>query len=621
MKKLILPLIFIALGLSSCDFLDRVPKDKLAPENYFRNETDLKLFSNSFYDNLFEKSPFETQSDIKFDKGELSDEIMGVTRKEDPDAGKGGWSWGQLRKINTMLGNIHQCPDADVVKEYTALAKFFRARFYFEKVKRFGDVPWYDKELGSTDPELYKARDSREFIMTKMIDDIDEAIEGLPDAVSTYRVNKWAALMLKAQFCLYEGTFRKYHDISYPDGNSYDYYLELAYKAAKEVMDCPHYSLVDDYGALFRNVDADPKEYILAIRMDQGIGCCHNATGYVISDTGGSPGFSKKFVDSFLMSDGSFYSAQEGWETKPFVEQVAGRDPRLGMILRLPEHKRVNSKASSFGPDLLATCTGYQLDKFVMAPEHETAERKDMSFNDIPVYRFAEAHLIYAEAKAELGDISQEDLDISINVIRSRKSVNMPPLKLGVAVDPFMVSEKYGYPNLAKEGHDKLALILEIRRERTIELALEASDRWDDLRRWKEGKCFEQPLYGMYFPKPGEYDLTGDNIPDVCLYNTSKAPETKAPVSIQIQEIEIDGEYVKYSNGIILSEGDHGFVYKHKNTTRSFNEERDYLYPIPIGDIERNKNLKQNPGWNSGISTGDSETDGEGEGDGEGEEA
>ena len=58
MKKIILPIIMIVLGLSSCDFLDRTPKDKLAPENYFRNEQDLKLFSNSFYDNLFEKSPF-----------------------------------------------------------------------------------------------------------------------------------------------------------------------------------------------------------------------------------------------------------------------------------------------------------------------------------------------------------------------------------------------------------------------------------------------------------------------------------------------------------------------------------------------------------------------------------
>ena len=605
MKKLILPLMIFILGLSSCDFLDRAPKDKLAPENYFRNENDLRLFTNSLYNNLFEKSPFATQSDIKFDKGTLSDEMLG-NRVPATKAGEGGWSWGQLRKINTLLGNIHKCEDEAVVKEYTALAKFFRARFYFEKVKRFGDVPWYDKELGSTDPDLYKERDSREYILTKMIEDIDEAIDGLPDEVSLYRVNKWAALMLKAQFCLYEGTFRKYHKISYPDGNSYLYYLEQAYTAAKQVMDCPHYSLASDYGALFKNVDADPKEYILAIKMDPAIGCCHNATGYVISETGGSPGFSKKFVDSFLMKDGSFYSSQEGWETKQFVEQVAGRDPRLGMIIRLPEYVRENSKAIQYGPDLSNSCTGYQMEKFVMAPEHETAERKDMSFNDIPVYRFAEAHLIYAEAKAEYGPMTQEDLDISINVIRSRPGVNMPPLKLDVPVDPFMVSEKYGYLNLAKENPSNLALILEIRRERTIELALEASDRWDDIRRWKEGKCFEQPLYGMYFPGPGNYDLTGDGVADVCLY-TSKKPENAAPVPIQIQEIEIDGKYVKYSDGIILSEGTYGFVDKHKLTSRTFDEAKDYLYAIPIGDILLNNNLKQNPGWYDGK--GDTESD------------
>ena len=106
---------------------------------------------------------------------------------------------------------LSKCSDEAVVKEYTALAKFFRAKFYFEKVKQFGDVPWYEKEPGSTDEDLYKPRDSRELVMSNMLKDIDEAIEGLPDGVSTYRVNKWAAYMLKAQFCLFEGTYRKYH--------------------------------------------------------------------------------------------------------------------------------------------------------------------------------------------------------------------------------------------------------------------------------------------------------------------------------------------------------------------------------------------------------------------------
>lgn len=143
MKRYILPVLAIVLGLSSCDFLDKTPKDKLSPENYFRNEQDFKLFSNSFYDNLFSKEPYKRQSDIFFQKGVLSDELMGGVAREIPTGvGSGGWSWGQLRKINTMLGNMDKCNDPEVVKQYTGLAKFFRARFYYEKVKRFGDVPW-----------------------------------------------------------------------------------------------------------------------------------------------------------------------------------------------------------------------------------------------------------------------------------------------------------------------------------------------------------------------------------------------------------------------------------------------------------------------------------------------
>lgn len=604
MKKAIIPIFMVVLGLSSCDFLERTPKDKLVPENYFRNEQDMKLFSNSFYDNLFDKTPYDEQSDIVFQKGNISDELLGgVARQVPTSAGTGGWSWGQLRKINTMLGNMDQCDDPEVVKEYSALAKFFRARFYFEKVKRFGDVPWYEVELGSTDTELlYKGRDSREYVMGKMIEDIDEAIAGLPEDVSPFRVNKWSALMLKAQFCLYEGTFRKYHGLSFEGGRTADEYLELAYKAAKEVMDCGLYSLEPDYHEMFRQENADEnKEYILSIKMNQAIGCTHNATGYVIMNTGGNPGFSKKFVDSFLMKDGSRFTDREGWETMPFVEEVADRDPRLGMIMRLPSHERITSKEAVYGPDVTMTATGFQLEKFVMDQSYEIAERSDMSFNDIPVYRLGEAYLIYAEAKAELGDISQDDLDISINMLRDR--VGMPHLTLNVIADEYLKSAEYGYPNLASLAPANLGLLLEIRRERTIELALEASKRWDDIVRWKEGKCYEQALHGMYFKGPGEYDLTGDGVVDFVLYDTAKAPDGYADnvAVVQIQEIEIDGKPVPYSNGIVLSGGNSGYVDMHRLKSRSFDESRDYLYPIPRGDRDLNNNLEQNPGWNDGL--------------------
>ncbi len=606
----------IVLGLASCDLLEKNPKDKLVPETFFRNENDLKLFSNSFYDNLFTKEPFDRQSDIFFQKGTLSDELYaGTNRVPAPNAGTGGWTWGQLRKINTMLGNIDKCADEEARAKYTALARFFRARFYYEKVKRFGDVPWYDRELESTDVEqLYKPRDSREFIMQRMLEDIDAAIEGLPSAVSTFRVNKWAALMLKAQFCLYEGTFRKYHNVSINADdanvetvNTADEYLTLAYKAAEQIMLSGVYSLAPDYHELFRQVDADSKEYILAIKMNQTIDCVHNATGYALMATQGNPGFSKKFIDSFLMSDGSRFTDKKGWETMMFVEQMKDRDPRLGMICRLPDYVRQNSKYTQNGPEISVTSSGYQYEKFVMAPEFETAERVDMSFNDIPVYRLAEAYLIFAEAKAELGTgtLTQDDLDISINLLRQR--VGMPALDMAAAnadPDPYLKSNEYGYSNLASLNPDNLGVLLEIRRERTIELCLEDSGRWDDIVRWKEGKCFDQNLHGMYFPGPGMYDTTGDGKSDYCLYDTAKAPkEAEGLVCIQIQNIEIDGSLVPYTDGVILSEGRSGYIDMHKGKRQAFNEERDYLYPIPIGDIVLNDHLKQNPGWPTGTST------------------
>ena len=603
MRRYILPVLAIVLGLSSCDFLDRTPKDKLAPENYFRNEQDFKLFSNSFYNDLFNKEPYNKQSDVFFQKGVLSDELMGGVAREIPTGvGTGGWGWSVLRKINTMLGNMDKCDDQAVVKQYTGLAKFFRARFYYEKVKKFGDVPWYDRELGSKDPDLYKTQDSREFVMSKMLEDIDDAIESLPSAVSTYRVNRWAALMLKAQFCLYEGTYRKYRGLEYPEGLKSDDYLRLAAEAAEEIIDKGPYSFAADYGELFREPDADKNEFILAIRMDQAISCVHNSTAYACMATQGNPGFSKKFIDSFLMSDGSRFTDKEGWETMQFADEVKDRDPRLAAIIRMPDQVRATDKYTMVGPDLSVTSSGFQMDKFVMdGSKYPTTERVDMSFNDIPVYRFAEAHLIYAEAKAELGQFHQEEADKSINKLRAR--VNMPKMVVDdLTVDPYLVSEKYGYLTLAEKNPSNLAALLEIRRERTIELVLEDSNRWDDIVRWKEGRCLMQPLRGVYFPGPGEYDLTGDGQPDILLYDTAKEPDSKISYKVQIQEIEIDGKNVPCTNGVVLSEGRSGYIDMHRLKNRSFDENRDYLYPIPLEDRQLNPNLKQNPGWKDGLS-------------------
>ena len=89
----------------------------------------------------------------------------------------GTWNWVMLRQINFFLSRSHQCEDSGVRAKYEALARFFRAYFYFEKVKRFGDVPWYDVVVGSGDADLLnKPRDSRKFVMEKGLEDLDYAI-------------------------------------------------------------------------------------------------------------------------------------------------------------------------------------------------------------------------------------------------------------------------------------------------------------------------------------------------------------------------------------------------------------------------------------------------------------
>ena len=594
MKRYIIIAIALITGLTACDdLLDTKPLSQISPATYFKTETDLQLFSNTFYNNLLDKSPYDDQSDLYIQQN-LSAEMIGGNRRTVPNSG-GGWSWGDLRKMNTLLGHIDQCEDEAAVVKYTALTRFFRAYFYFEKVKRFGDVPWYETELGSADEELYKPRDSRELVMSKMIEDIDYAIENLPSEVSTYRVNRWAALALKARFCLYEGTYRKYHNLSL-EGNDYSYYLQQSVAAAEKLINEGPYTLYStgnpnkDYLTLFAQENASKDEYILAIKFDYSLGIYHNATAHTVVATQGRPGLTRKMVNSYLMVDGTAFTDQEGWQEASFIEEVKDRDPRLAQSIRTPGYTRIGT-TKVLAPDLTGSVTGYHPVKFVQDPTASggQVDRNDRSTADLPVFRLGEVLLNYAEAKAELGILNQGDLDLSINKLRER--VGMPYLQMSAAngdPDWYLSSAEYGYTNVS--GSNK-GVILEIRRERAIELNQEGF-RFEDLVRWKAGYSIDQEINGIYFKQPGAYDLTGDGVSDAILYAEGTSKPT-APDGVQLLEIGKD---------ILLTEGDHGYIYYHKNIARTpFSEVRDYLYPIPINERSLNNNLTQNPGWNDGL--------------------
>ena len=582
MKKLTIYILAV-LSLTSCLNLDKFPLDSMSPDTFFSSEEELQAFSNKFYTMLPATSLYTDNADT-YTQNKLPDEISGL--RIVPASG-GGWSWGDLRDVNTLLEYSVNCKDEEVRVKYDALARFFRAYFYFDKVKKFGDVPWYDKQLASDDPDLYKPRDSREYVMQKMIEDIDYAIENLGSGKDLYRITKWSALALKSRFCLFEGTFRKYHGIEL-DGHDWRWYLEQAAAAAEQLIDESGYSLYTadgpdkSYMNLFASENAIQTEVILARDYNQALGVFHNSNYFSIGQTNGQPGMTRKLVASYLMEDGTRFTDKPGWETMQFAEECKDRDPRLAQSIRTPGYMRIGGSTTLL-PDFSGSVTGYQQIKYVTGTD---CDSYNISYNDLIIFRMGEVYLNFAEALAELGTLTQEDLDKSINKLRSR--AGMPDMNKDEAnanPDPYLMSPETGYPGV--EGPD-MGVILEIRRERTVELAQEGF-RYYDIVRWKEGQAFNRQFYGMYFPGPGEYDLDGDGTMDLYLWKDHQG-STTASVEYEI------------SKDIFLSDGDSGYVTPHPEKQEKWVEERDYYYPIPIDDRSLTGGvLTQNPGWDDGL--------------------
>ena len=582
MKKYILYILtgVAACGLCSCeDALDRYPKDRLTPDNFFHTEEECQLYTNDFYTMFPSAGTIYGETADIIAKTTLTSEVLG---NRTVPATAGSWKWEKLRDINFFLEYSSNCKDRDVRLQYEGLARFFRAYFYFEKVKYYGDVPWVDRPLASNEEELYKGRDSRDLVMSKVIEDLDFAIEHLSPTKETYRVSEWTALALKSRVCLFEGTFRKYHGL-----DDADYYLAECVSAAGTFIEKSGYTIYKSgstpYLNLFSSINAISSEIILARAFNTAIGLKHDVNGYLTGTTMGRPGLLKNVANMYLMKDGTPFTSQPGWETMQLPDESKNRDGRFAQTVRTPGYKRIDDDKES-APNLAATMTGYQLVKFLLPAKYDAYQA---STSDMPLFRTAEVYLNYAEAKAELGTLTQDDIDLTIKKLRDR--AGMPNLDMAQAnanPDPYLSAPETGYPNVT--GSNK-GVLLEIRRERTIEL-LQEGHRYYDLIRWKEGKTFTQPLLGLYIPSKGEYDLDGDGTPDIYLKTKGETPSTKAPL---IMEIDQD---------IFLSEGDHGYISPHKKNPGEWNEARDYYYPIPTDDRSLTGGaLTQNPGWNDGL--------------------
>lgn len=550
----------------SCD-LDLAPEDTLSPGTYFQNGSQLELWTNRFYTMFPDADDLAKQNADDNISSELGETLMGQRTA----ASESGWNWDRLRDINYFLQHSNQCSDESAKKQYDGVAYFFRAYFYYVKVRRYGDVPWYDQVLNSDDDELLaKPRQDREIIMDSVMQDLDRAIDMLPTTKDQVHVTKWTALALKSRAALYEGTWRKYRGLS----NS-EKFLQQAADAGEQFINNGNYKLyttgTEPYRTLFNSIDCVSDEVILTKKYSTSSNVRHSIPFNIIQYR---QGFTKRFMNHYLMADGTRFDEQEGWQTMDYVAETKNRDPRMAQTVLCPGY--IQTGASRVTTNDLSALTGYRPIKYVNSSAYDGALK---AITDYPLFRAAEVYLNFAEAKAELGTLSQADLDKSVNKLRDR--VNMPHLSMTVAnANPDALLQEY-YPNVTQSSNT--GVILEIRRERTVELALEGFRLWD-MFRWKEGQQFTKPFEGCYFPGEGEYDMDEDGTNDLLLYTTSKG--------------SFKGTSYQIGKDIILTNSTSGNIHALSNISITWDENRDYLWPIPASErVLTGGALTQNPGW------------------------
>lgn len=591
-------ILVLALGsmlfvLPSCN-MDLAPEDQLSTESYFMSATELQEYTNYFYRLLPNPETMYAEEGEHFVAPTPSDLVRGT---RDYTAGNSYWStsaWKNLRKINYYLANSHRCNDIEARQHYDGVAYFFRAYFYFGMLQKFGAVPVYTEAIDAADTEnLNKARDSRDVVTNRIIADLDSAIAKLPATKSVYEVDRYTAMALKSRVCLFEGTFRKYHagdafnggSTIYPDVLPYDDLLNQCVAVSRDLMNSG-YSLysagTEPYFDLFAQIAAPQDEIIWGRAYSVDLDIKHNAQAWSVAR---QTGFTKRFMNLYLNADGTRFTDRADYTTVMYVDEIVNRDPRLLQTVMGPNFIQKGATTAT-KLKFAMTLTGYKYVKYLMDQAYNTW---GSSINYIPIFRLGEIYLNYAEALAELGTLTQSDLDASVNKLRDR--VAMPHLDLAAAnsnPDPYMANE-YGFTSPVLAAHPMKGVLLEIRRERMIETPLEGLHYWDVMR-WKEGHLFTLPRYGQYFPGEGSYDLTGDGKKNVNFYTTTK----QGGIGVECLQIDKD---------VFFSEGTSGYLDAYHGQEFTFDEGKDYLYPVPVKERTlTNGQLTQNPGWVDGTS-------------------
>ena len=595
MKKI---LSVIALGVTltlavSCDLTEYNP-NKYSPKLAYGSEDAIQLAVNAFYSafpNISGAYSGDGSNDYVCTPFAFANRYC-VGYSAD-NAGQTWDGWKDLRNINLFLENMNSpaCGvEGEVKEDFIAQGRFFRAYWYYGQLRTYGDVPWIDRVIRSDEPDYeYQDRSSRDIVMLHILEDLDYAIDHIKRTSANHTtLTRDVCLFVKMQACLYEASFRKYNNITASvRGEAFTNYTvdnlyRLSAEAAEQIISSGKYKLIDNYRDLFLSENLQLDEVILGAETSETVKGSQNQY-YNSSQTYRS--FIRSFINTYLMKDGSPYTSKSGYETETFAEEFKNRDPRLGAIVRTPGYRFGGKAAVPVVP--APSPVGYHIIKFTTDRflDGEDDQKGGLNTNAVPIYRYAEVLLSYAEAKAELGEMSASIWSSTVGAIRRRAGIS-GNLDLPTTVDPYLKANFYA-------DVDNAAL-MEIRRERACELCLEGR-RNMDLLRWGCGSLLASSVWtGINIPAlEEEIDLDGDGTKDY-FFTVSDSPTGVS-----------EGVMVVKVNGDALQAVRNGAVYqlrfdclKQRNWDAN---NRLILAPIPEFLIEkyrtRGYTMTQNPGY------------------------
>ncbi len=563
MKKISLILIAIlSVCLSSCqkDFLNRYPQDQLTDDTYWSNEGNVRTFSWGFYPAYFVGYGSGFAWGHYFSGQSLNDDFAPTSppqfTKNVPTSG-GGWTFSWVRKANLFIDRVQTVPmEEEATAHWTGVGRFFRGMEYADLVRMFGDVPWYGHVLDENDQEaLYKPRDPRSLVMDSVLADFQYAAEHVreADGKAGLTVNKFVVLAFMSRIFLFEGTWQKYHGL---DQGKAAEYLEAAKWAADQVISSGKYSVAPDYRALFNSLSLTGNPGIILYREYESGVLTHSLNSYVNQEPQTGP--SKDALDAYLCNDGLPVGVSAKYKGDHSIDDVmTDRDPR--MYATFVDELRLSGIASNY------STSGYAVHKFLNEEIKDLPEgNSSLNPTDAPVIRYGEVLMNYAEAAAELGTLTQADLDKSINQLRDRSGIAMTHLEV-LGGKPAVNGAVYDDPD---RDPTVPSLIWEIRRERRTELMMEGF-RLDDLRRWNKLQ---------YTDTEGNKDI-------------NRGAWIKKADYPELKDVHIENDAAE---GYIVP------AWK-PESQRIFNDPKVYLNPLPLDQIKLYKDqgvdLVQNPGW------------------------